>query len=150
MKGHRVFLNELNLAFQPFIGSYETTTFRQCLETGIMWMGEIMQAKGVESPYAKKDGNRKTVDDISETADMPKEVTVYLGNNAIEAIEQSREELQKVIESLEKAYVEELNPGLYQGVDFVRISTSYHATLINLTSAKMWLGKELARIKQST
>lgn len=99
------------------------------------WLGKILGELGTETPY-KKDGERKTVEDIEETSDVNDQV-VHSDKSHIEKVDWLREEIKKIINT--SADISEIHPHIELEQGFVY---KY------LCEARFWLGFELQRIKK--
>lgn len=114
------------------------------------WLGKMLGAKGVSSPY-KNDGNRKQISDIEPTADKntglsieEEEHLVYTGKNHIEKIDWIRTQLIYLSENiinLRNGYCEAKH------VDYEDVYQNQ--AHIRLCEARFWLGFELERIRNS-
>ena len=71
---------------------------RKSLLLAKAWLGKVLAELGEETPY-KKDGNRKTVEDVEPTADKSKLDSIGIDWNEaslIEKIDWLREEISKI------------------------------------------------------
>lgn len=112
-----------------------------------MWMGKWLQRYEV-SPYGHKDGNRKTVEDITPTAQSVNDLTGYkLYQDWIYA--STDDDMVEIIDGLREDIGEVLNWVSYMTNRKMLSGISQHDFTIycTLSEARMWLGMELARIR---
>jgi len=147
---------------QIYCHSYETRETYDKLILAKAWLGKILQELGEETPY-KNDGNRKTVEDIEETADTAKQEIPYSYYheskskniddiypdwhelNHIEKVDWLREEIKNIMDKLH-------NTGFY-GISFTndQMGDNYcNYFYQHLLEARFWLGFELSRCRDES
>lgn len=125
------------------------------LETAMMWCGTYMKfAKLGDNPYAKHDGNRKSVKDIEPMFDAT-DVTLsadIMNQGHVYVIDQLRELLSKDIEGLVEFMSNEDNMGEFEANMSASDVINTNLSLVNLytylTQARMYLGMELGRCRE--
>lgn len=150
VKGLRPFENSTNkeleyLNVERYFQPGEINKSYDSLILAKAWLGKVLGELGQDTPY-KNDGNRKTKEDIEETADKTsennptKDGRIYEQRNHIEKIDWLREEIKKLIN---------LNPKTWDRYkDSTIIETYFLWSFKYLSEARFWLGFELQRIKE--
>jgi hypothetical protein len=132
------------------VSSRPISTSITMVETAMMWCGTYLKVSGLgDNPYAKHDGNRKSVKDIEPLFDATNNILVKQGANHIETVDMIRQEIGKVADNIFK-YMED-------GEDIELVENDEHAEMLSaqalfnchsrLLEARMWLGMELGRIR---
>lgn len=144
-----VFVNTIE-TMQP---SRELSATKTSLQLTQMWLGTYMKfAKLGDNPYAKHDGNRKSVKDIEPLFDDTNIVwskNVDTEEGLIYCIDGLRQELQLFIDDLvtevqkENFIPESQEQEMHCGIAIVNIYK-------NLTEARMWLGMALGAIRNKS
>jgi hypothetical protein len=111
-----------------------------------MWMGECMKYTDQENPYAKHDGNRKTVADIAPTADMPDGDSPALPETVDELI-QYLDELREYCKDTINAFHWGMDNAInnFSGTEFSK--GTIWAVEQHLKEARMWAGQALGAIR---
>lgn len=136
-------------------GSRELSLSNTNVQTAMMWTGTYMKfSKLGDNPYAKHDGNRKTVADIEPMFDATNDTFTkdILDKGAIYTIDQMRTYLGEQIEAIiaftiseDSNYDVELTKSEEVQADLCVLWIHKH-----LTEARMWLGMELGRIRDNS
>ena len=114
------------------------------------WLGKVLGELGEDSPYPK-DGTRKTVEDIEETADKAtesnptKDGRVYEQRNHIEKVDWLRQEIKNVIDVIVN-FGKPAHSEIFTASREMAIARTNAYTY--LCEARFWLGFELERIKE--
>lgn len=170
IKELRLEIDHLSKAVNPFHkGQHNHTTRRVSLISPFLrntfhnlrlakaWLGSAMREIGGDNPYAQADGNRKTVEDITPTAESAKRVREvdWRNGNIIEILDGFREEIATVRGEVSNIYLDSMNARdhsrqanrwvvlehKYQVADFLRHAHKH------LSEARFELGFALGRIK---
>jgi len=156
MKKVRKDIHAIFSALQDLPKSREMALAITKLEEAKMWAGQILALQGEETPYAN-DGNRKIKNDIEKETDVP-EFGDYLfteETTLIEKIDVLREEISKIkygkyivdfINIMEKKAIEKEERSSIQ-LELLPSATAITSFVSKITEARMWLGKELGRIR---
>ena len=133
--------------------SRELSAARTSVQKAMMWTGTYMKFANLgDNPYAKHDGNRETVKDIEPMFDATSETlsAEIMKKGVIYTADQMRTYLQEQLDaymlySTNKVDEENLTPEqvVHTNLCLVNIYT-------NLTEARMWLGMEFGRIRESS
>jgi hypothetical protein len=136
--------------------SFLRNTFHN-LKLAKAWLGLVMEEIGGDNPYAQADGNRKTVEDITPTAESAKRVReVDWGNgNIIEILDGFREEIGTVKEEVNFLYLHKMNTiEVHRQIDRLgRLEYNYQVTDFlrhahkHLSEVRFELGFASGRIK---
>ena len=125
------------------------------LQTAMMWTGTYMKfAKLGDNPYAKHDGNRKTIADIEPMFDNTEKTLdkEFIKAGTIVTADQMRVYLEKQSDALIQ-YIASGSDGKLMidnhisPEDVMQASMSLFNIHKHLMEAKMWLGMELGRIR---
>lgn len=123
------------------------------MEKSRMWFGKYLEMMDQESPYAIKDGNRKTKEDIlPETDKSVRELKDVSLINEIQEIDSLREWLKYQCQFFTDHWFDFMKNGdENQEIGFKTDDlTIIYAIIMNLTEARMYLGKVLNDIKQQS
>ena len=133
-------------------GSRETSLVVTKLQEAQMWAGEYLKASGEgENPYAKKDGKRKTIEDIEPLFDATSDT---LAKGILEEGQIATIDMVRTI--LEKRAKDVLQNSMTKAFDLdmeyekkIQISVCLNKIHTSMMEAKMWLGMELGRIRDT-
>lgn len=128
-----------------------TALVRTSSQKAMMWTGTMMKfTKQGDNPYAKHDGNRKTVEDIEPMFDATSDTLnpAIFEEGEIYAIDQIREYLSKQID----AFVEYTNSDEFDEIEIddageIHIGMCLFNIYTHMTEARMWLGMRLGEIR---
>ncbi len=130
-----------------YYNSREIENAKTSLFLGKAWLGKILQELDVPTPY-KKDGNRKTIEDIEPTADIKasesnptKDGRVYEQRNHIEKVDWLRQEIKAVVDIIQA-------PDFASSFSTRELSIARTNAYNHLSEARFHLGFELERIKE--
>lgn len=117
------------------------------------YLGKLMGELGTPTPY-QNDGKRNSVNDIEPVANISTpDISSFRSLNLVQKIDFLREEVQKLISVDILILSNDLVAFTQGGVDLnnteKRREIFLHQAFVHLTAAKMWLGFELGRIRDS-
>ena len=116
------------------------------------WLGKVLGELGEDTPY-KNDGKRKSVEDIEETADVAKNLTVNIDGgweemSHIQRVDWLREEINVlVVKVYDLLTASQIIPEIKVKHSRQLLTMYFDSCFRYLSEARMWLGFELGRIR---
>lgn len=134
------------------LNSRNLSIIKSKIEESAMLAGKLLELSGQgENPYAEKDGTRISVEDIIPTHKNTFDVydRAIMDKGHIYVIDEMREYLQREISGLMNKETLSMLDSDDEEVEFIAMSIvlGLHK---NLLTARMWLGKELGRIRNES
>lgn len=144
LRKHRLNLQAvLDTFWNLFDRSQNTSMCYTELQWARAWMGKMLAALGEENPYAAKDGNRKSVEDVLPIADTDDTLRFSLTGNQVEKADGMRQYIEGICKDLEVV--------LFKGFsteEELKVTTTF--TYSHLRQAKMALGYYFQSLKQKS
>lgn len=155
-RGMMVLVNTIDKLAEQGDTSRELNLSRTSAQRAMMWCGTLLKESGIgDNPYAGKDGQRTTVEDIEPMFDATSETlnSEILAAGLIVTVDQMREYLGNQISACSdfvtsveyNDIVQDASPQTHfqVGMAGANLYTS-------LVEARMWLGMELGRIRDNS
>lgn len=155
IKELRVEIDGLSVLTKQLSPSKEIEKTYDSLIFAKAWLGKVLGEIGEPTPYAN-DGNRKSVQDIEQTADTsnkPKDGSSFEENwsnkNHIEKVDWLRQEINKITVEVQ-SQINRFKFGKIQLETYSSVDLYQQNIYTYLCEARFWLGFELQRIKENS
>lgn len=133
--------------------SRELSLVKTKMQEAMMWSGNFLKyAKLGDNPYAENDGKRKTVADIKPLFDATSETidAEFFTQGQIVVVDQMRQYFSSQIDAfMDYVDSDEFNEQEFTEKEEMYIGLCIVNLLTKMSEARMWLGMELGRIRDT-